>query len=498
MNSQIFERKLSPTLLGFMSVFSILAMFSLAISYRPVADDYQQVINVVNLGSVANYQEIRNILDSSLLGSFSYYVIYEFLANTTLKNWSLIIFLQFLIITFLIYLLIVLSVGLHKPKTSKWLFVVASLTLLIFSCFGSPQKSYMTFTWTASFFAHTVPELLMYILGLTIFLKNSEKIVESKIIILAVLVSLWGAIDPIISFLTIAPLLIWKIVMRANQSDKPLVLFSALKFYGSIFGVMLSGVIILVFGPSTQRRVSFSELQSTNSGDFFERLPGIALLAFRENVVSNVISILLTFLLGVLVGVLKTRFKLKADISWSVIAVLLLLLVFRKLVVIGVESFSYFGVWHHGTTSVVLLVVVFLVAFKVSENWKFSTSKLALTSILFLGGQVALISDIDLQSNAIQDGWNENKTENLKNCAKKSFKPNHRFSNFLESPKTFTWQEMSCGAGSNFDFNTKPNLASSPSVFFKIQKKLNHLYDVQILSFVDDPATKDSLERHLY
>ena len=496
--SQTLERKLHYTLFSLIGVLSLLAVGSLAISYRPVADDYQQIINVFELGSLQNYQEIRDILDSSAFGSLSYYVVFEILGNSDLRNWVLVIFLQFMIGTFLLYKLIAISTGSDRSRNSKLLFGIASLSIIVFSCFGVPQKSYMTFTWTASFFAHTVPELLMYILGIALMLRNPEELNKKMIVLLAVFVSHWGAIDPILSLLTIAPILIWKIAISLQQSGQPKVFGTAPRFYGIVLGVLLSGVVILVFGPSSQRRITISEFQDTNSGDLIERILGIAVLAFRENIISNTISLIMVFALGLLAGALKNKFSIKTNLSWSAIFALLFLIVFRKLVLIGAESFSYFGVWHHGTASIVLLCFVFLAALKVGEHWNSSSNILLLSFMLFLGGQVLLVSDMDLQSNLIQRAWDENREANLQNCKTKSFDSNYRFSDFLESPKTSTWQEISCNVSSNSFFGKKSSFATTPTVLFKIQLNFKQFFDGQVLRFVDNPKTKDSLERQLY
>jgi hypothetical protein len=475
-----------------------LAVYLISVSYRPVADDYQQVLNVLNMSPVQNIQTIRSVLDSSPFGSASYALVYEFLANTSLANWTMIIFIQFLIGVGLVTSVLsnCLSTT-HNRKVSN-VFCLIALTILILVCFGPEQRSYMSFTWTASFLAHTVPELAMYILGLHIFRRRPIKEIRIRIFLLTLIVAFWGGIDPLISFATLFALLF---AIIAQQMSRGRSFREAKKNIGSyiyVYGIALIGVLALILGRSVSHRVKYSDFQLSNSGSLLNRFIGIGLLSFRENFILNLLGITLAFATGFLIKALFDKFNIVATFSTRVILVLVFMFFIRKILLIAIESFSYFGVWHHGTSSIILLCIVFMSGFKTYElsrkNWKI----LPVLSILVLSLQIMIVNDIHHQTVKLAVAWDLNSLKNLQGCSQEKYLSNFQFSEFLDSPKTTEWQKYMCKKTSQFRFSKVANSGVGASYLFGIQDSIKKKYDVELLKRVNDLETRAALRRQLY
>jgi hypothetical protein len=365
-------------------------------------------------------------------------------------------------------------------------------------CFGPAQRSYMSFTWTASFLAHTVPELAMYILGLHIFRRRSIKKIRIRIVLLTLIVAFWGGIDPLISSATLFALLV---AIITQQMWRGASFSEAKKNVGSyiyIYGIILIGVLVLILGRSVAHRVKFSDFQLSNSGSLLNRFIGVSLLSFRENIILNLLGITLAFATGLLIKALFDKFNIVATFSTRIILVLVFMFFIRNILLIAIESFSYFGVWHHGTSSIILLCIVFMSGFKAYEFMRMNWKILPILSILVLSVQIMVVNDIHHQTVKLAVAWDLNSLKNLQGCSQEKYLPNFQFSEFLDSPKTTEWQRYMCKKTPQFRFSKLANIGVTVSYLFGIQESIKKKYDIEFLKWVKDLETRAALRRQLY
>lgn len=485
------------------TILVVYGIATLAMNYRPIADDYSQIEIASRLGLFDYANWVRTNIDPSPLGFIFYTIIFKIIVLSNIQLIGCVIFFEILLsFGFLFKVFSLLNVSTTKLRYSKKLFLIICLTNLIVLVSTNEStthiKSAMSLTWISSHFLHAM-NFYAFILLILYNFGNPNPRFKKQSRFCALVCGITGGIDPLISFLAF----IFLIIYSAKGTNFFSQIRGALRKCYLEIVLFMCGIIYILFSAGLKVRTDTQVSQVENTGAFAQRMLGILALVIRENIVTNAGAFLLVYLLGLLCaasGFLQVHISFdKMKISYLVFGI-----VIQSLLYSVAESGSYFGYWHHGITSIVLGLLFLTIGVKQGSNARIPKSRelrLASTSILTLSLLAASLTLNNANHYSAQSAfeWDTVDRDNLSACTTLTFKEAYSFSNFLtgSNPK---WLEYNCRIVKERKPLPRFKMGFEPlnNPFGSVSGYIANSYDAFLISQVKGALEKKALIGQLY